>query len=77
LAKGRYADALEVAGVLDTSAPMAYAQYLRDGLEVRARAAHTLGRRALEAELRERLKMLSQARAPAEVERSARYRSGQ
>ncbi|HTT68106.1 MAG TPA: hypothetical protein VMF70_08760, partial [Gemmatimonadales bacterium] len=63
LAKGRYADALAVAGVLDAAAPMAYALYLRDGLEVRAQAAHALGRRALEAVLRGRLKALQRGAA--------------
>jgi hypothetical protein len=62
LATRRYADALAVAGVLDATQAMSYALYLPDGLEVRARAAHALGRRALEAELRERLTALEQVR---------------
>ena len=61
LAKGRYADALEVAGVLDTSAPMAYAQYLREALEVRIAAARALGRQRDAAVYQDRLTGLARA----------------
>lgn len=59
LAKGRYSEALEVAGVFDSSQPMAYALYLPQSLEVRVRAAERLGRRDVAARCRERLVALS------------------
>ncbi len=62
LGRGRDADALAVAGVLDAAQAMAYALYLPDGLAVRARAADALGRGALAAEFRRRLALLQKAR---------------
>ncbi len=55
LARRRYADALEVAGVFDASQAMAYTMYLPRSLEVRFRAAQALGRRDLAARFRGRL----------------------
>ncbi len=55
LATRRYADAVRVAGVLETSQPIAYTMYLADGLRVRAEAAEALGRPAVAARARERL----------------------
>ena len=55
LAEGRYAEALEVAGVFDSSQPISYALYLPASLAVRMRAADALRRRSLASRLRERL----------------------
>jgi tetratricopeptide (TPR) repeat protein/TolB-like protein len=62
LARGRYADALAVAGALDAGQAMAYALYLPDGLEVRIRAAAALHDGALADRFRKRLTQLRQAR---------------
>jgi tetratricopeptide (TPR) repeat protein len=58
LAKGRYGEALAVAGVFDASQPMAYAMYLPASLEVRIQAAERLGRRDVAARSRARLTQL-------------------
>jgi serine/threonine protein kinase/tetratricopeptide (TPR) repeat protein len=58
LAQGRYARALEVAGVFDSSQPIAYAMYLPASLAVRLRAAERLGRGDLVARFRERLRTI-------------------
>jgi hypothetical protein len=55
LARRRFAEALTVAGVFDSSQPIAYALYVSASLQVRLRAAEGLGRGALAARLRERL----------------------
>jgi len=51
-------EALDVAGVFDSSQPMSYALFLPASLEVRVRAAAALGRRVLAARYRERLAAL-------------------
>jgi len=58
LAKGRNAEALAVAGVFDSSQPLAYELYLPGSLVVRLRAAERLGRGDLAAEYRQRLRAL-------------------
>jgi serine/threonine protein kinase/tetratricopeptide (TPR) repeat protein len=54
LARREYARALEVAGVFDSSQPIAYVELLPASLDVRIRAAEALGRGSLAAGLRER-----------------------
>jgi predicted esterase len=55
LAEGRHTEALEVAGVFDSSQPISYALYLPASLAVRMRAADALRRRSLASRFRERL----------------------
>jgi len=61
LAAGRNAEALTVAGVFDSSQPMAYALLLPASLEVRLRAAERLGRAEAAASCRRRLRELTSA----------------
>jgi len=64
LARGRNAEALEVAGVFDSSQPIAYELYMPGSLVVRVRAAERLGRVALAVAYRQRLRALGRQDPP-------------
>lgn len=64
LASGRAADAFAAASVFDHPAPVAYFAFVRPSLELRMRAATQLGRPAVAAALRNRLRALDAAGAP-------------
>jgi tetratricopeptide (TPR) repeat protein len=58
LARGRYAEAIQVAEVFDHPSPVVYVRYLPASLTLRYQAARALGRRAEADRYRERLRAL-------------------
>jgi tetratricopeptide (TPR) repeat protein len=58
-AKGRYAEAITTATLLDAPEPMIYPLYLRSSLDLRLRAAKATGRSELAADYEQRLSKLS------------------